>query len=149
MIKLIGKVRTITAIACSGGVDSMAALSFIRNGGHDITALFLHHGTLGSSNAEEFLMGYCEEEEINLKIGRIQGEKPKNESWEEWWRNQRCGWLHSLKHTIAFATKADFAIQRVSIEEPGRVAAPAFLRLKFESRCGARGRAPPPSIFRQ
>lgn len=103
MIRIIGPIKPINAVACSGGVDSMAALHFLRNGKHNISAVFFHHGTDASEKAQRFLEGCCADQGIPLIVGRISGSKPPEDSWEAWWREQRYAFLHSLPLTIATA----------------------------------------------
>ena len=96
MIKLIGDIRPhqITGVALSGGVDSMALLSFLRNKRPKaVTAYFYDHGTKASRIARQFVTDYCHKEGIDLNIGILDAEKPKRDSWEEFWRDQRYDWL--------------------------------------------------------
>lgn len=96
--------RDIDVVACSGGVDSMAALHFLRNGKHGVAAAFFHHDTETSEAALRFLARYCTDHNIPLITGRICGSKPQKDSWEEWWRKERYAFLHSLKgKTVATA----------------------------------------------
>jgi len=95
----------IKGVALSGGVDSMALLSFLRNEQHPrwIKAFFFDHGTETSRKALEFVSDYCGSKEIPLAVGKIQDSKPKKDSWEEYWRDQRYGWLHQQEFIIATA----------------------------------------------
>lgn len=97
--------RDIEGIALSGGVDSMALISFLRNGKRPCTikAFFFDHDTKTSLLAKQFVGNYCNEKGIELVVGKIQGTKPAKESWEEYWRNQRYSWLHSQNQIIATA----------------------------------------------
>jgi tRNA(Ile)-lysidine synthase len=97
--------RDIKGIALSGGVDSMALLSFLRNEQRPrwIEAFFFDHSTQASQEALNFVTAYCGEKNISLTTGKIRGAKPAEESWEEYWRNQRYGWLHKQKRIIATA----------------------------------------------
>ena len=45
MIKLLGKIPDKIYVACSGGVDSMAALSFLNNKKRDVAVAHFDHGT--------------------------------------------------------------------------------------------------------
>jgi len=103
MIHIVGDVKHITAVACSGGIDSMAALSFLNNSKRRISAVFFNHGTEASEAAQSFLTHYCGEQGIPLITGHITGSKPKRDSLEAWWREQRYTFLHSLDLTIATA----------------------------------------------
>jgi tRNA(Ile)-lysidine synthase len=107
MIKLCGHIRPsdIKGVALSGGVDSMALLSFLRNEQRPrwIKAFFFDHGTETSEKAHEFVAGYCALKGIDLEVGRLRKSKPKKDSWEEFWRKERYKWLHSQPFIIATA----------------------------------------------
>jgi len=104
MIRLVGPIKGITAVAVSGGPDSMAALSFIQNANPNIAAIYFDHKTEHGKEAKTFLQSYCESNNITLVIGELAQTKPKQDSWEEFWRTQRYHFLHSLKdHLIATA----------------------------------------------
>lgn len=97
MIKLVGHLRPsqIQGVALSGGVDSMALLSFLRNRRPDaVTAYFFDHGTENSKLAREFLTDYCLDEEIVLRVGLLEAAKDPRDSWESHWRSYRYAWLH-------------------------------------------------------
>lgn len=103
MIRLLASTKHLTAVAVSGGVDSMAALSFLRQSNPAIKAVYFHHGTDHGEDAFQFLTKFCSENTIPLLAGRISSPKTKDESWEEYWRNQRYGYLHSLPEKLATA----------------------------------------------
>jgi len=91
MIKLLGSIPNKIAIAVSGGPDSMAALNFLRNGGkREVLALHFNHGTgRHSVEAEALLQCYCEDNGVPLVVGQLSRGKLKEESKEEFWRNER------------------------------------------------------------
>ena len=99
MIKLLGKIPEKLAIACSGGPDSMAAASFFSNNGRRVELLYFNHGTVHGAEAEAFVADYAKKNNLNLTVGRISREKEKQESPEEFWRNERYRffeqWLNS------------------------------------------------------
>jgi tRNA(Ile)-lysidine synthase len=88
MIKLQGKLPRTLWLACSGGVDSMAALDFLRRK-HDVNVLHFDHGTAHGEQARAFMERYCTEKQIPLTIGETKGTCPPGPSREEWWREQR------------------------------------------------------------
>lgn len=97
MIKLNLRVSKKISIAVSGGVDSMAALDFIRNSGkRDVQVLHFNHGTSHGKDAEDFVTSYCLDNKIDLKIGRISESKPNGSSQEDFWRTERYKWLDGL-----------------------------------------------------
>lgn len=99
MIQIQGKLDREVYVACSGGVDSMAVVDFLRRN-HNVTALFFDHGTQTSADALEFLQEYFDKTEVVLQIGHITRERNKNESQEEYWRNERYKYFHSMTDPV-------------------------------------------------
>lgn len=89
MIKVVNKIPNRLGIACSGGIDSMFAISFIRKGGRDPYIIYFNHLTIHSIQAELFVEEYCVENKLKLITGKISSIKEKHLSWEEFWRNER------------------------------------------------------------
>ena len=93
MIKIQGKLPRRLYVACSGGVDSMAALDFL-NRNHDVIVLHYNHRTGHSNSAAEFVCNYCADNNIGfLTNDGNHREKHPRESQEEYWRNIRYDWL--------------------------------------------------------
>ena len=63
MIKLQGKLPHRVYVACSGGVDSMAAVDFLSRK-HDVFVLHFNHGTEHGHKAMQFVEKYCKEKDI-------------------------------------------------------------------------------------
>jgi tRNA(Ile)-lysidine synthase len=103
MIQLLGSTKHFTAVAVSGGVDSMAALDFLRRANPAIKAVYFHHGTAHGDDALAFLRDFCSQNAIPLLTGRISCEKAKEDSWEEYWRRERYRYLNSLPGKIVTA----------------------------------------------
>ena len=98
MIRFLDKLPRECAVACSGGADSMAILSFLTNHtNRNVTVVYFDHGTNFGKESKSFLQDYCEKNNLPFKYARISEDKPKNESWEEYWRNQRYRFLHSFE----------------------------------------------------
>lgn len=92
MIKLQGKLPRQVWLACSGGVDSMAALDFlVRN--HEVHVLHFDHLTKHAADAKEFVKQQCEKYNVPLIVGQPQEQdlenKDRNKSQEEHWRDLR------------------------------------------------------------
>lgn len=96
MIKFLGKLPQKCTIAFSGGIDSVVITDFLHNGKRDVQLAFFHHGTVNSERAEEFVHRFAEERKIPLRVGRINSEKSRDLSPEEFWRNERYSFLDSL-----------------------------------------------------
>ncbi len=75
MIHITGKIPRRVAVAVSGGIDSMAALDFLRRA-HDVVVLHYNHGTPYAPKAEALVRGYCIEHKLTIVIGRCEEEMP-------------------------------------------------------------------------
>lgn len=99
MIQILGKLPSHRTIAVSGGSDSMAIMDFCRKY-HTVSCIFVDHNTHTSKLAKEFLLDFTNENSLKLDIHTIEGEKPSNESWEEYWRNERLKIFWSYEQDI-------------------------------------------------
>jgi len=110
MIKLMEKLPRELYVACSGGVDSMAALDFLRRN-HTVAAAYFDHGSDNSKDSLQFVQSYCDTENIPLVIGTVNKERGRNESLEAYWRDQRYGFLDALGETVVTAHHLDDAVE--------------------------------------
>jgi tRNA(Ile)-lysidine synthase len=94
MIKVQGKLPRKVYVACSGGVDSMAALDFLKRK-HDVFVLHFNHGTEHGNKAYEFVGNYCADNDIGFLTNVTTDTRIKraDESQEEYWRSIRYDWL--------------------------------------------------------
>lgn len=97
MINILGKIPRQVVLACSGGVDSMAALDFLRRN-HKVTVHFVHHNTKTSDIANYFLRDYCKENNIAFLSTRIFAHKAQRQSQEEFWREERYKYFFAWKN---------------------------------------------------
>lgn len=111
MIKLLVPLPKQITIACSGGVDSMAAVDFLSRK-HDITVAFYHHGTKTSDEAMEFIARYCTDKNIPVIYGMLDKKvKPSDMSQEEYWRVMRYGFLLNCGDTVVTAHHLDDCVE--------------------------------------
>lgn len=111
MIKIQGDIPRQVGVAVSGGVDSMAALDFLRRN-HAVTAYCFDHGTEYGGKAGNLVRKYCEEYKIPLRCGKIkQVERPSGKSWEEHWRDERYEWFKAQPDLIAMAHHLDDCVE--------------------------------------
>jgi tRNA(Ile)-lysidine synthase TilS/MesJ len=68
VIKLQGKLPRKIWLACSGGVDSMAALDFLRRN-HEVQVIHFDHKTAHAALAREFVKEQCAKYNLPLMIG--------------------------------------------------------------------------------
>jgi tRNA(Ile)-lysidine synthase len=110
MIKIQGKLDRSIYVACSGGVDSMAVVDFLKNN-HEVTLCYFNHGTEHGDKAFEFVEQYASQNELGLLYGKTNREKDPKESKEEYWRNQRYDFFKSLNAEIITAHHLDDCIE--------------------------------------
>lgn len=104
MFQLITKIPSRLFVAVSGGVDSMVALDFVsRNSNRQIGILHINHGTDHGKIANEFVHHIADKYNKELFVHTISQTKPKNESWEEFWRNERYRFFHSFSDPVISA----------------------------------------------
>lgn len=97
MIRLLGTIPRKVTVACSGGPDSMAILSFLTaNGRRDIDVAYFNHGTKFGIEAESFMRRYCLAHNLTLKTGMISTIDRGDKSTEEHWRDERACFLESI-----------------------------------------------------
>ena len=96
-INFLGRIPRDITLACSGGPDSMAVLDFLKSGNKNVRVAYFDHGTDHGSEAYSFIKNYCQDKNIKINTGPIKSSrKPKDQSWEEWWRNSRYEFFNSL-----------------------------------------------------
>jgi len=110
MIKLTHKLPKDLVVAFSGGVDSCAAVDFLSRN-HYVRCAYFHHGTEHSEKALAFAEKFCRDRNLLLSVGFISGDKPRNLSWEEWWRQERYNWLTWHKSQVITAHHLDDCVE--------------------------------------
>lgn len=106
MIKIIAPLPRTLFVACSGGVDSMAVLDFLKRR-HEVTVAYFNHQTEYGHMCQNELENYCQQRLIPFVSATISGTKSKGLSPEEFWRNQRLAWLHQLPGVVVTAHHLD------------------------------------------
>ena len=110
MIKVQSKLPRDVVIACSGGVDSMAIVDFLKRN-HRITLQFVHHGTETSEQAHKFLLQYADDNKLKLYTSYINTVVPKGVSQEEHWRNERYKVLNSWQKPVITCHHLDDCVE--------------------------------------
>lgn len=97
-------------VACSGGVDSMAAVDFLRRR-HLVTVAYFNHQTPHGQMSLAWLDSWCAQNSMRFITANLDGERPGGESQEEFWRNQRYKWFTSLPGTVVSAHHLDDCVE--------------------------------------
>lgn len=97
-IKLLGKIPKRVAVACSGGVDSMAALDFAKNGNREVFVINFDHGTAYGAEARELVKAYCREHDLRLFLPEAFDTPPDGVSTEAYWHEKRYEYFASVSH---------------------------------------------------
>jgi tRNA(Ile)-lysidine synthase len=79
-------------VACSGGVDSMAVLDFLRRK-RTVEVLHFNHGNTFAALEQEFVSDYCARNGIVHHHSGVHTQSQPTANREEWWRNQRYSWF--------------------------------------------------------
>lgn len=82
-------------VACSGGIDSLFAADFLRRT-RRIGLAYFNHGTDYAESAEMLVAGYAAKWNLPYARATINSTPEKNQSMEEFWRNERYEFLDSL-----------------------------------------------------
>jgi len=109
MIKLFTPLPRSLTVAFSGGIDSVAAVDFLRRS-HVVTCAFFHHRTENSTKAHQFVTQFCQERNLSLVVGILYKDKPKNKSIEEHWRDERYKFFDNFG-TVVTAHHLDDCIE--------------------------------------
>ena len=88
MIRIIGKIPSSVTVACSGGIDSMVIVHFLRQSHRKVNLAYFNHDTRHSQKAQVFVEDYAKNNNLNLLVGGVKGYKGR-QSLEEFWRNER------------------------------------------------------------
>jgi tRNA(Ile)-lysidine synthase len=99
MLKILVPLPKKLIIACSGGVDSMAVVDFLKRK-HEITIAYFNHRTQHGEKAAEFVSRYCGDNNLVMLYGSPRSVKLKEESQEEYWRRERYDFLSELGPVI-------------------------------------------------
>jgi tRNA(Ile)-lysidine synthase len=110
MINILGKIPRKVMVACSGGVDSMAVVDFLLRK-HTVELLFVHHNTLTSCVAYDFLSKYAISRNLKLHVHFIDAVKPARVSQEEHWRNERYKFFHSYDKPVITCHHLDDCVE--------------------------------------
>ncbi len=110
MIHVQGKIPRTVYVAFSGGVDSVAAVDFLRRN-HNVVLAHINHGNEISSAEQAFVEQFAEKRQLPLLLKQGKAEKPADESWEEHWRNERYQFLHSINGTVITCHHLDDCVE--------------------------------------
>lgn len=113
MINILGSIpREKFFLACSGGKDSMVILDFLlRFPKYNFEVLYFDHGTTHGKEAREFVSKRCGEIGVAFSIGEIERSRLKNESKEEYWRNQRYSFFKKFSSPIVMCHHLDDVLE--------------------------------------
>lgn len=110
MIRIQGTIPRHVTVACSGGVDSMAIVDFLKRQ-HQVSLAFVHHGDEASFREHDFLLQYADDNEIALTVSHIDTQLPHNTSQEEHWRNERYKVLHAIDGPVITCHHLDDCVE--------------------------------------
>lgn len=98
-------------LACSGGVDSMAAAHFLSAGGRSFTLGYFNHATPQANEFQHHVETWGKSNGLKVEVGKLENHPPKGESVEAFWRKARYRWLESFGKTIVTCHHLDDAVE--------------------------------------
>lgn len=90
----------------------MAILDFLLAGKRKVKVAYMNHGTEHGQEALAFITDYCAKHELELTVGSLTRDKEDRESPEEFWREERYRFLHSLPLPVVTAHHLDDVIEQ-------------------------------------
>lgn len=78
----------------------MAIADFYHRGNKNFSLAYFHHATPQADKMEEFVVSWGKAKNIDVVVGRLASEKPKNNSPEEFWRNERYAFFNELEDKV-------------------------------------------------
>lgn len=109
LVKFPGTTKFV--LACSGGVDSMAIADFYWRGFKNFDIAYFNHGTPQSEVMQNFLELWTYDRLIPFLTKRISRSRHKDESQEEFWRNERYSWLNSFECPVVTCHHLDDCVE--------------------------------------
>jgi tRNA(Ile)-lysidine synthase len=110
MIKLLNNIpKGEFGIAASGGIDSMAALDFLIRGKHNPNVIHFNHNTEHGDKAEEFIVDYCNKNNLRLHIGRTNLKPISNK--EKIWSDLRYEFFSTFDFPIITCHHLDDCVE--------------------------------------
>lgn len=98
-------------VAFSCGSDSVfAAEHFIRQR-REVKLLHINHGTYDSERMTEYSLGWAKTNNVPIEVVRIPSQKPKGDSWEEYWRNERLRAFYSVEGPVVTGHNLDDQVE--------------------------------------
>lgn len=112
MIHLLGAIpKGEFYVACSGGVDSMAALHFLMLGGHKPKVAHFDHLTEYGAKARVLVQEFCQANNLEMHVDCVVRKQDVDESKEEFWRNERYRFFNGLKAPVVLAHHLGDAVE--------------------------------------
>jgi len=89
----------------------MAVLDFLNNGKRDLTCMYFNHGTEHSETTYKFVYDYCQLHGIKFISSKIDCERDRTQSLEEFWRIERYKFLNSVDMDVITCHHLDDSVE--------------------------------------
>ena len=111
MLRTLGKIPVDVTVACSGGPDSMAILDFLMKGRKNVQVAYFNHDTPFGRHSAEWVHDFCSTHKLEFLTATIDRSKRSDESPEEFWRNERYGFLNGINSHVITGHHLDDAVE--------------------------------------
>lgn len=98
-------------VACSGGVDSMALLSFVSRSKKKFSVVHFNHGTPNANRYQSYVQRFCQKNGIPLLVAGCQPYINSDISPELYWAEQRHNFFSSLDAPVLLAHHLNDAVE--------------------------------------
>lgn len=98
-------------IACSGGVDSMALVSFLLQSKKEFSVLHFNHGTPMADLYEEFVREFCAKNNLNISVRKCELNTDTTKSIELFWAEERHKFFNSFDTPVLLAHHLNDAVE--------------------------------------
>lgn len=100
-------------VACSGGVDSVAAAAWLAASKHVFGLQYVNHGTPYADAAEDVVRELARNLGVNFSTTRPCPKPPSGYSREEFWRNYRYSIFHVIDKPVVTAHTLDDCLEEL------------------------------------
>lgn len=98
-------------VACSGGVDSMALVSFVNKSHKRFTVVHFNHGTPEANQYQAHVQRYCQKHSIPIILAGCESYADRSISAELYWAEQRHNYFSSLDAPVLLAHHLNDAVE--------------------------------------
>lgn len=98
-------------VACSGGVDSMALVSFLMKGRKKFSVVHFNHSTPNANAYQNHVQRFCQKNSLPILVNKCEQYSDFSKSAELYWAEQRHKFFDSLDAPVLLAHHLNDAVE--------------------------------------